>query len=731
MDDIDVRVTGGPLTRERLWAPAIYAEETGDGGATPGIVEYLGMIRTRLWLVLGVTCVFLAAAATYSVLARPVFEAQAQLLIEPDLPRVVPFDGVAAQETGKADYYQTQYQILRSRTLARRTLDTLQLWGHPEFRARRDTPGVFASTVQGFVARQTGRNVPDAPDATGASTAEMQAIGRFLNALTIEPVRNSRLLNVRYASPDPRLAAAVVNALVEGYIARTLEFSAESSRQAQQWLDERLTQQRIAVEASELQLQQSRARNDSLAADGGLGVVGQRLTDLNAALTRARAERIEQESAYAQLAAAASGATLVPPGVTSPTIEAARQDLATRTREVSRLAGELGERHPDLVAARDAARASEARLRAEVMHYVETARQGVAIARAKESGLEEAFAAQKARAVSLDRQAIAYGVQQREATSNRQMFEALLQRAQETAVSGALTTSNIRIVDRADVPLSSTYPRKRVVMGVAAFSGVSIGLALALLLGHIDDRLRTAVAIRRHLRLPCLGTLPRLGRRALRDGDLVFSRDTGTFREAMLGIRTQLTYDWTGDGARVVLVAGSMAGEGKSLVAANLAAALASPTVSVLLVDGDMRRPRLHTVFACDQSPGLSEVLSEAGETPGMLRETSVQGLTLLPAGAPVSSVAERLGFEPSVRLLETFGNRFRWIIVDSPPVSDATDACLFAHRGARVLFVVGAGRVRRPQAWAAVTQFATAGADFIGSVLNGAGTGRNTYGPA
>ena len=714
-------VRASEITSEPI--PARYQEvEARD------VTDYLRMVWQWRYAAAGVFVLVMAAAVTYAFTATPVYQARAQLLIEPESPNVLEFKQVVEEQTSKVDYYATQLQILRSRTLARATLDRLNLWRHPEFKAQPDWFSRVGSRV-GAQAESTTTNTGE--NAAGESIAELQAIGRFLERLSIEPIRTTRLVNISFSSEDPKLSSDVVNTLVRGYIERSMDLKLTTSAEALAWLNEQLAQQRAHVDKEEHFLQQFRDRNDSLTLEGRQNIVTQRLADLNAATIRAKTERIAKETTYEQLQRLDDSVDVaqIPDGVLRPNLEEMRMDLVRLQHEEARLAAQLGARHPDLVAARMAVKDMDRRVREEIGRQRERAQAEVAAARTREQRLAEAFEAQKTEVLGLDRKAIEYGALQREASSNRQMLESLLQRANEMSVSTNLKTSNIRIVDEASTPLSSVYPRKRVILGVGSFVGITLGLATALLLGYADTRMRSPEDVRRQLDLPVLGSVPSLPRKVFRSAQPLLTRGVSDeFAEALRIVRTNVALDRDSSGPQVLLVTSTASDEGKTLIATNLAVALAHARQRVLLIDGDMRRPCLHQAFDLPQAPGLSELFRDSTIAATAVKDSDVPGLKILAAGTEPLNPADLLGFDPIARINEMLGRDFDWIVIDSPPVGDVTDACLFAGGATRVLFVVAGDRVTRADARAAVDRLAAADASFAGAVMSRVSPRRHGY---
>jgi capsular exopolysaccharide synthesis family protein len=717
MNDLERRsarpiVREGELVRETHTFAATAVE-------SENVFDYLKIVWDRRVVVGGIWLAVTMTAVIYCFTATPLYQASAQIIIEPENPNVLAFKAVIEEETSKSDYYQTQYQLLRSRMLVRSTLDQLKLWSHQDFKARVDRGGTVAASLSNFLFGEALAS-PSEPPGPQESVPELQAIGRFLAHLTIEPVRGSRLLNVRFMGSDPRLCRDVVNTLVRAHIDRSLEFRSAASREASRWLDVRIAQQRKLVEASENALQQYLVEQNAGSAFERQTIVGQRLSELNAALIRAKSERIAREAMYQQLQILRSNPDGAELPVSTPAIEALRAERAGLRRKEAQMSEELGDRHPDLIAVRASVQDVDVRLGAEVQRYLDSVRKDVQADVLREQNLARELQDEKGRAMALEQKGIEYSVLQREADSNRQVFQSLLQRAKETAVSGELNTSNVRLVDPATLPLSTIAPRKRLILPLAALAGLGLGITTALLLAIRDDRIRSPEHIRRQLDLRFLGFAPVLPSRIVESGELQLDDPrTGEFAEALRVVRTNLSFCVRDQTPRVVLVTSSAHGEGKTMIAANLAVALAQAHQRVLVVDGDLRRPRLHDVFSCERQPGLSDYLADPISGKPVVQRTDVAGLSVMTAGTAVDSPSDLLGFSPAEQLVKGFGPDFDWIIIDTPPTEEVTDACLFAQSGARVLFVVAPKHTTGELARTSVARLATTEAEFAGAVLS------------
>lgn len=742
-DDLN-HLDAEPSAASRIRAEAAPSHDRGERSydtATSGerevhLLDYVRVLYKRRWLVVTVFLLVFGSVALYTFTATPVFEAGTRLLIESDERNVVNFEQVLEQNEGRPDYYQTQFSILRSRALARKTLDALDLWEHPHF------GGAPAEVEDGFSLWDSIKGTFSSPaeDVAGEDAvlaadetfAQSRAIDAFLLGLEISPIRNSRLVDLKFRSPSPELATRVVNALAKNYIEQNLEYKFLASKEASGWLGERLAEQRSEVERAELALQKYREQNDAISLEDAENIVVQKLTDLNAAVTRAKTTRIEKEALYNQLRASQNdlGALDTFPAILSNTfIQQQKAEIARLQREQAQLSEKLGAKHPEMQRVSAALAVSQARLNGEVAKVVQAVRSEYQAALAQENSLTSALNQQKGEALAMNRKAIDYTVLQRDVESSRQLYDNLMQRAKETGVAGELRTSNIRVIDHAEVPRRPVSPRRPFNMLLGFLGGLMLATGLVFFFEYLDNRIRTPDEIKTHLGLPHLGMLPRLDPRAMNGAyPLICNGVPANFSEAFRALRTNVLFSTAQEGSKSIVVTSTGPGEGKSLVAANMAVALAQSGQRVLLIDADLRKPKVHEALGISQEPGLSNLLvgrSKASET---VRKTSVPGLWVLPAGRTPPNPAELVGSARLRDFIVSLGEHFDWILIDSPPVMAVTDASLLAHHATGVLFVVGAEMTSRHAASRALDQLEQVNARFVGAVLNRVDLDRNPY---
>ena len=690
------------------------------------LLDYVKVLHKRRVAALTAFLLVFVSTAVYTFTAKPIYESKVQILIEKENANVVSFKEVFEQNQVADDYYQTQYKILQSRALARRTLDALRLWDHPQFNPKGEAAFSLGALVTAPLRWLSAWATP--PPAiepggvsAGETSAQARAIDRLLGGLTVTPIRNSRLVDVKFSSLSPMLSSQVANALARAYIDQNLEFKFLSSKEASDWLGERLAEQRQKVEVSEQAVQRYREQTESVAFEDRQNIVVQKLADLNAAVTRAKTERIQKEATYNQMKALQTeraGLDTFPAILSNQFIQQQKGELAELQRQQAQLSEKLGPRHPDMVKIGLAINAAEERIQGEIAKVVQAVRNEYLSAQTQEQSLINVLDQQKREALALNRKGIDYSALQRDALSNRQIFESLLQRTKETGISGELKTSNIRVIDVAETPRRPASPNVVANLLLALFGGLTLAVGIAFFFEYLDNRIKTPDEIKAHLGLPFLGLVPALFAKDLHD-PLISKGVPANFSEAFRAVRTNVLFSSADEGPKVIVVTSAGPGEGKTLVASNLAVAMAQAAQRVLLMDADMRRPRVHSLFGIAQEPGLSNVLVGNAKPSDAVRITSVPGLWAMPAGMIPPNPAELLGSKRFKEFLGTLGQHFDCVIVDTPPVMAVTDSSIAAHVATGLIFVIGAEMTTRHTAQRAVEQLSHARPKFLGAILN------------
>ena len=364
----------------------------------------------------------------------------------------------------------------------------------------------------------------------------------------------------------------------------------------------------------------------------------------------------------------------------------------------------------------------------ELNKAVDTIRHEYESAVLEERTLSQALSDQQVVATDLDRKGVAYTMLEREAASNRQLYETLLQREKELQVLANSRGNNVRLVEKASVPASAATPdvRGSLTLGVLVALLVAFGVVFAL--DYLDDTIKSADDLTRRIGLPCLGLVPALKGPAAHP--LLSTERSQEFGESIRSLRTSVAFSHqVTQGSGLLMVTSAQPLEGKTTTACNLAVALAYGGAKVLLVDADLRRPSVHHTFGIASEVGLADVLTQG--TPLTQAVTRVQSpsLWILPAGPPPSNPSELLASDAMVQLVKQLREGpFDWVVMDTPPVLAVTDASVLATHATGVVFVVGANMTRRRMAERAVEMLAIGGPRILGAVLNRVGVLTDAY---
>ncbi len=731
-------------------APPVDSGQTG-----PHLLHYLRVMVRRRWTALTTLLMTVGITAFVTIRTVPLYEAGARLMIEIERPRVIVFAEDEKNERGDEfrDYQGTQRRILQSRALASRTIETLSLWQHPELGGGRleepsfldaranEAREFFASLPSKFSKSpnysrgalvQYGGPDPDRQLGFEDNPERTPAIDTFLKRLTIREVPDSRLVDVSYRSREPKLAAAIVNALTEAYIEQNKEFKTTVANEATEWLGTQLEEHRKQLQKSQQTLQTFRENRPDAAAIDGADLVLRRLEGLNAALLNARTARIEKETIskqVEQLASDRAGLESLEPVRSNVNVQSLQKRLADLEQQDLQLAQTLGEKHPQRVTLRLEMEGTRERLTAEVDSVVERVASDFAAARDQELNLVRAVEAQRAEATATTGKRAEYDMLARAASTDQEIFQTLLQRTKETGVTTGLVATNIRVVDPASVPQRPVVPDTKKNLTLALFAGLMLSVCAVFFADYMDKSITSPEQIKSQLGLDCLGLVPLVdGYKSVGPTPLINTVVPAGLHEAVRSLRTGVLFSSRGEQVRSILVTSTAPGEGKSMVAANLALSLAQTGQRVVLVDADMRRPRLHTMFRAAQSPGLSELVAGQATPKTAIVRTSVPGLWLMPAGSIPSNPSEMLSSNRFERFVSGLSEVFGWVVIDSPPVMAVTDASLLAHITTGVLFVVGAEQTTVPVARHALEQLDAAQARFLGAVLNKVNLKRNAF---
>ena len=665
------------------------------------------------------------------------FQAQAQIMIEDERATAVP--GLNGSDTvyyeDPEPYYNTQYRILKGRDLTRRVIKRLDLASVPEFNGTAEPPTTPTTIVRDVKERVLSfvrpAKTPDGaePPRVDETPDESALVSAFVGRVEVAPIRGSRLVNVSFTARDSKFAALAVNTLVDEYVEQNLQVKVQSSQNMLEWLHKELEKQQKKVQDSEQALSDYRDKQNALSLDDKQNIVTQRLTQLSDALTRTRTVKAQKEALYKQVRDLPGTTTpdAIPAIALNPSIQALKNKIADLAQQRAQLAEKYGEKWPALQAVNANLQEARGQLDAESAKALQSVRNDYETAVLEERTLASNLEAAKADAQDLSRKSVGYNVMEREAKSNRQVYESLLAREKELSVASNSRANNVRVIDRAEVPRAPITPGGRRTWLMSLAVGLALAIAVAFGLDYMNDTIKTPEDVSRRLKLPFLGLVPSI--RGEKHPVLTSSHVPHDFGEAFRSLRTSLIAKYPGDGTKIITVTSAQPLEGKTTTAANIAMALAYGGARVLLIDADMRRPGLHRPLRLTNERGLSQVLIGQARVRDVIQRTVDPNLLAITAGRTPPNPSELLASERMKTLLANLSHGpFDWIIVDTPPVLAVTDAVILAPHVSGVTFVVGAEMTRRRLAERAIETITASHPKVCAVVLNKVDFARNKY---
>ncbi|HWH89629.1 MAG TPA: polysaccharide biosynthesis tyrosine autokinase [Pseudomonas sp.] len=698
------------------------------------------------WLVL-LSCALAVAALS---LITPQYVGSATLLIKDKTPPVMSFQQAA--ESGGAtttDYLQTQQALLQSRELAERAVRKLGLTTHPITDPRQQAQSWFTPR-QWLAELNRDQWLPwaDLLPAPKPPATEEQIFNDVTQNLmlhtSVKFVGKSQLLEIDVELPDPALAAAVANALAQGFIDSQQDTSLKSSQNNTSWMNTRLVELRDNLRVAENKLQAYREEQGLVDVDGVATISANELQMTGNRMIDARRDRAEAESQFRQAQALSNGdisrLSSVPAVLSNPLIQQFQADLAKAQAKVEELSGRYGPKHPALISARSEQRTAANSLRLQVQQVVAGIERQYQLAVASEDALRKSFNSNKAQIQDISRKEFQLREYQREVDSTRALYETFVTRLKETAATSDMDSAKARIVDPAIAPLEASKPRKNLILAIVALVAAVVGVALAFLFDTLSNTFKTDDTVESLLNVPLLSVVPLVMKKSRRQLARLFEdNDHPRFCETIRNLRTWLMLQSNERPAQVVLVTSSVSGEGKSTIANNLASSLA-PLERVLLIDADMRQPTLSLNFDFPpENPGLANLMAGTARLEDCIR--SVGNLDMLPAGCLTPSAldpfdaprlkssssssnavapAQDLLSSPRLgRLLQILKSRYRHIIIDSPPAEIVSDALLLAKHSDAVIYVVKAQSTPVGQVRKSIAVLQQSQAPVFGVVLN------------
>jgi len=670
--------------------------------------DSLRVLVKRKWIILSCLAGIFSIVAIASLRMTPVYEASGTIQInKPDSS--LNFQNSA---TFNVDYYdptelETELKILQSDLLATQVIRELNLDRGPALAGQ---------------APPSPSSIDLAPDPLESDPARASAaVESFKSNLKVDLSPNTRIVEVHYRSPDPQMAANIVNTLMQTYVENNYKARFESTMQASDWLTKQLIDLQMKLETDEEKVVRFQKEHEILGTDEKQNIIMSKLDELNKALTEAESERMDKEALYRLVEsgdpnaiAASSGSVSVGSNSQSASVllDNLRAKKADLKIQVADLNTQFGPAYPKLAQLNNQLKEVDAEMDSELKKILSALRGQYTTALERENMLRDAFEKQKQEANKLNESAIEYSMLKREADTSRELYDGLLEKLKEAGVAAGLKSNNYRIVDNArppQAPIEPDIPRNLL---FAVVLGLASGVGLAFVLEALDSTVRTTEQAQLISGLSSLGMIP-LGSKAAREGSnpkrlviatskeavelVTQARPQSQMAESYRALRTSLLLSNLGAPPKVIMVTSALPQEGKTTTSINTAVVLAQKGVRVLLIDADLRRPSIHKTLGMGPHSGLSNVLT--GSTTldqAIVRTALLPNLFVLPAGTPPPNPAELLA-SPNMRdVLQQLREHYDHVVIDTPPSLSVTDAVVLSPRADAVILVIRSGQTSK-----------------------------------
>lgn len=668
---------------------------------------WAALYRNR-YLIAAVVALALLLGFVVALLTVPTYRAAASVQIEQSSARILESEDVepvpSSQEAER--FLQTQVDIIKSRSLANRVAETLGLYRDEKF----------------LVAMRNGSPLDQEfnPNSTASRAKVVKALQENLS---VTLPRNTRIVQIAFESPDPALSAMVANSFAENLITSNLQRRFDTSAYSREFLQGQLGEARRRLETSERDLI-AYARSARLI-DASSGITSTEMTgprslttsnlvQINQAYSEARAKRVEAQQRWSQ----AQGTPLMslPEVLANPTVQQLTQRRAELEAQLQDERQRRREEHPAVMQL--AARIGELdrQINTLASSIRNSIREQYQVALSQEQALRGNVGQLQSETLAEQDRGVRYNILRREVDTSRQLYEALLQRYRELSAAAGITTNNISVIDRAEVPLEPVWPRPLLNMAVGGMGGLALAFFLVFLREKFDDVIRAPEDVERKLNLPLLGIIPLVRgggspREALAD-------PRSSMSEAHSALRTALELSSDDGLPRTMLLTSSRQAEGKSTTAYGIARDFAQSGRNVLLVDADLRKPSLHKLVGVSNRAGLSSLLARQKGVDEVVQSTDVANLFVLPSGPLPPNPAQLLGSSALRELLHSLGDTFDLVVVDGPPVLGLSDAPRLSNATETTVFVTEASGPHRGHAKAALKRLLASHGRILGVVL-------------
>ncbi len=684
------------------------------------LIEYLRIIKIHKWQIIVFALVSTIIGVLTAFSMTPIYVATVSLLIEPDQPKIISLDPLQ-NNTNIKYFYETQREIINSRKLASSVVEKLELENHPEFDEKQN------KNIKSYILELIPEGwLPEDNLPINEESAASKLLDEFNERLYVSNKEQSQVMQISFEASDPGLSADVANAVAEAYVNTGLESRLSVVEQASSWLTGRLEELRAQLNKSEKALQDYQIAEGIVDTESQKEIISGKLASVTAGIVEAQTKRIEAEIRFNQVKEAANsgeGYDSLRPVLQHPLVQTLKEEQSRLQRRVAELGKRYGAKHPKMIAAKSDLNESAQRLDKEINKVVDGITREYEVALKNERELLRLSERMKVEKRGLKGKEFELAKLEREVATNRQLYDAFFKRIQETQIASENDVTNVQIVDMAEPPTHPAKPKKVLIAAGSMAAGLFLGILLAFARDHLDKTFKSHEDVERYLALPALGSLHYLKKEngiAPNPERYALDNPKSPFSEAINNIRTGVLFSNLDAPSKTILVTSSIPGEGKTTLSTNLAASL-SRLGRTLLMDADLRKPGLATVFDLEIKDGLTSLVSGEKKLRDCISKMTTGTLSfyVLASGDMPMNPIEFLSSKKFAKTFKKLKKVFDYIVVDTAPVLPYSDAIALGHLVDEVILLVRADHTTHDAAQEAVKRFVSSNIMPLGVVLS------------
>ena len=633
--------------------------------------DYLRTIYKRRYTVYTFFIIVFAVVVIGTFSTTPVYKSTTEVLIEKvepsNLSMMYPY-----YFSYDPAFYETQYQLIKSASVAQKVVETLDL--------EKTYVSYFPEEREAFTHLDE-------------EVKRTKLANMISGDISVSPIKDSKIVTISYMSENPEFAALVANTVAKAYISEILDMKMSSTRYALEWMTKKAEEEKTKLEKSERALQDYMRANDIVTLQDKIAITPEKLSEFNTQLIQAQTKRRELESLYETIKKTSiADAETIPAISSDPTVASLRTEILNSEQNIEELTKKFGQKHPTMIRAREDLKTLKEKREQQIRRVIQSIRNEYGLAKSKEDSLRSALSSTKNEALSLNEKFIQYGVLLREVETNRQLYDALIKRIKEQSVTEEIQTVNVWVVEKAQIPKNPVRPKKSLNILLGIIVGLFGGVGLTFFFDYLDNTIKSPDDVETRLGLAVLGMVPLLQPKDGNIEELLLQKPQAPFSEHYKNLRTALLLSSASKPPQNILVTSMGPEEGKTVTSMNLALTIAESDYSVLLIDSDLRKPRIHSIFGLNNTKGLSTYLAGTSSSINIIKGPK-ENLSIIPAGPLPPNPSELLSSYKLHELIRVLKEKYNIIIWDSPPLMTVTDGLILSKVLDGTVIVTKAGK--------------------------------------